>query len=236
MAVSTAQIPSFKNYYHTADQRFSPLPPGINPNRKAPHNRAKVKQAWREKFGIKSDELVILTVGADFKRKGLQRTLHAVAALPAAVRSKTHLFAIGDSKKKPYQKLAKQLNLQHQLHCFNGRDDIADFLFGADLLAHPAHIENTGNIILESIIAGLPIIATEICGYAFHIKRADAGLVIQQPFKQHTYNNLLLEMLTSQQRQHWQCNGIKYGNTEDLYHRAQIASDIFENTALKNKD
>jgi UDP-glucose:(heptosyl)LPS alpha-1,3-glucosyltransferase len=151
------------------------------------------------------------------------------------VRSKTHLFAIGDSKTRPYVKLAQQLSLQHQLHCFGGRDDIPRFLFGADVLAHPAHIENTGNIILEAIIAGLPAIATEVCGYALHIQRAEAGLIITHPFNQHNYNTQLLEMLTSPQRQHWQNSGIKYGNSEDLYHRAHIAADIIESIARCNK-
>ncbi len=235
MAVSTAQIPHFKDYYQTANQRFSVLPPGINPNRKAPHNRSEIRQAWRDEFGIKADQHIVLAVGADFKRKGLERTLRAVAALPEPVRSKTHLFAIGDSKTRLYLKLAQQLRLQHQLHCFEGRDDIPRFLFGADVLAHPAHIENTGNIILEAIIAGLPIIATEICGYALHIQQAEAGLIITQPFNQHKYNTQLLEILTSPQRQHWQDSGIKYGNSEDLYHRAHIATDIIENTAQRNQ-
>jgi UDP-glucose:(heptosyl)LPS alpha-1,3-glucosyltransferase len=235
MAVSTAQIPIFKDYYQIADQRFSVLPPGINPDRKAPHNRQQIRQAWRETFNIETDQRVVLTVGSDFKRKGLQRTLHAIAGLPEAIRIKTHVFAIGDSRHKPYVALARQLKLQDQLHCFEGRDDIADFLFGADVLAHPAHIENTGNIILEAIIAGLPVIATELCGYAVHIQRAEAGLVIPQPFNQANYNTLLLEILTSAQRQHWQTSGINYGNSEDLYHRAHIAADIIETIARRKQ-
>jgi UDP-glucose:(heptosyl)LPS alpha-1,3-glucosyltransferase len=235
MAVSTAQIPIFKDYYQTADQRFSVLPPGINPDRKAPHNRQQIRQAWRETFNIETDQRVVLTVGSDFKRKGLQRTLRAIASLPEAIRIKTHVFAIGDSRHKPYVALAQQLKLQDQLHCFEGRDDIADFLFGADVLAHPAHIENTGNIILEAIIAGLPVIATELCGYAFHIQQAEAGLVIPQPFNQANYNTLLLEMLTSAQRQHLQISGINYGNSEDLYHRAHIAADIIETIARRKQ-
>lgn len=236
MTISATQIPHFKHYYHTADKRFSVLPPGINPDRKAPDNRAEIRQSWRDEFNIGDNELVVLAVGADFKRKGLARTLRAIATLPETVRNKTHLFAIGDSRSKPYLKLVQQLNLERQLHCFEGRNDIPRFLFGADCLAHPAHIENAGNIILEAIIAGLPVIATEVCGFAFHIERAQAGLVIKQPFEQQNYNRLLLEMLTSQQREHWKNSGTKYGNTEDLYQRAQIAANIIENIALRNQN
>ncbi|MEE9411515.1 MAG: glycosyltransferase family 4 protein [Methylococcales bacterium] len=235
MTISAAQTPNFKYYYQTENQRFSALPPGINPDRKAPHNLAEIRQSWRDEFNIGADEFVVLAVGADFKRKGLARTLYAVTALPEAVRNKTHLFAIGDSRNKPYQKLAQQLNIEQQLHCLEGRDDIPRFLFGADCLAHPAHIETAGNIILEAIIAGLPVIATETCGFAFHIQRAQAGLVITQPFEQHTYNKLLLKILTSQQRKHWHHSGIQYGMTEDLYQRSQVATDIIEKIALQKR-
>ena len=235
MAVSTAQIPNFKRFYKTPDTRFLELPPGINPNRKAPHNREEIRQQWRNEFNIADDDLVILAVGADFKRKGLERTIKAIAALPEAVQGKVKLFAVGDVRSQSYMRLSKQLNFRHQPRFFTGRDDIPRFLMGADCLAHPAYVENTGNVLLEAIIAGLPVIATEQCGYAFHIQKAQAGLVIKEPFDQRCYNRLLLEMMTSKQRASWQINGISYGECETLYQRAKVAADIIEATALSKK-
>ncbi|HFD11548.1 MAG TPA: glycosyltransferase [Crenotrichaceae bacterium] len=237
LAVSTTQIPRYQHYYQTTGERFSELPPGINPNRKAPWNHQKIRQAWRTEFGVGKDELVVLAIGADFKRKGLARTIKAIASLPACLRTKVKLFAVGDSHHKAYQKLAQQLDLDldKQLHLFSGRDDIPHFLFGADILAHPAHIENTGNIILEAIIAGLPVLATDVCGYAFHIQQAQAGLVLKSPFNQKKYNRLLLEILTTPQRADWKANGIEYGNTKKLYQRAHVAADIIERIAVRKK-
>lgn len=235
MAVSSLQIPVFKQYYQTADARFSELPPGISPDRKAPANRQQIRQAWRKEFGLSEDTLAVLSVGADFKRKGLSRTIRAIAALPECVREKVCLFAVGDSRHRHYQKLAHRLGVRQQLRCFDGRNDIPRFLFGADMLVHPAVVENTGNIILEAIVAGLPVIATEVCGYAEHILRAAAGLVINHPYSQQSYNRLLLEMLTSPQKPNWHSNGIEYGNCAKLYQRAQVAADIIERIALRKQ-
>lgn len=236
MAVSAAQIPVYKQHYCIDDERFSDLPPGINPDRKAPANRQDIRQAWRSEFGLVGNDLAILSVGADFKRKGLSRTISAIAALPERLRRKVHLFAVGDSRYQHFKNQARQLGIEQQLHCFNARDDIPRFLFGADILAHPAVIENTGNIILEAIVAGLPVIATEACGYVYHIQQARAGLVINNPYNQHDYNRLLLEMLSSTEKETWRTNGIEYGKSETLYQRARIAADIIERIALHKQN
>ena len=51
-------------------------------------------------------------------------------------------------------------------------------------MVHPAHNENTGTVLLEAIAAGLPVLATDVCGYADHITAAEAGTVLDSPFDQ----------------------------------------------------
>ena len=46
----------------------------------------------------------------------------------------------------------------------------------ADLLIHPAYNENTGTVLLEALVAGLPVLVSAVCGYAHYIAEADAGL------------------------------------------------------------
>ena len=59
-----------------------------------------------------------------------------------------------------------------------GRSDVPRFLLGADLLIHPAYHENTGTALLEALVAGLPVLVTDVCGYAHYIAEADAGRVL----------------------------------------------------------
>ncbi len=48
----------------------------------------------------------------------------------------------------------------------------------ADILMHPAYQEAAGIVLLEAITAGLPIIVTEVCGYASFISQAQCGIVV----------------------------------------------------------
>ena len=57
---------------------------------------------------------------------------------------------------------------------------------------HPAYIaEIAGNVILEAVISGLPVLVTESCGYAFHVEKAIAGLLVRLPFRQDDFNEKL---------------------------------------------
>ena len=62
-----------------------------------------------------------------------------------------------------------------------GRSDIPRFLLGADLLIHPAYNENTGTVLLEALVAGLPVLVTDVCGYAHYITDANCGRVVPSP-------------------------------------------------------
>lgn len=108
-----------------------------------------------------------------------------------------------------------------------GRSDIPRFLLGADLLIHPAYNENTGTVLLEALVAGLPVLVTDVCGYAHYITDADCGRVVPSPFEQRTLDQLLTQMLSDeQQRATWSRNGLAYAASADLYSMPQKAADV----------
>jgi UDP-glucose:(heptosyl)LPS alpha-1,3-glucosyltransferase len=233
MMISDIEKQKFIKHYQTQAERFHLLPPGINPDRKAPTNAANIRQQWRKEFNITDDEKVILMVGSAFKRKGLDRTLEGLAALPKALQKKTHLMILGKDNPEPFYQLASKLGIRDQLTIFLGRDDVPRFLLGADLFAHPAYSENTGTVILEAMVAGLPVIISEACGYAFHVKQAKAGCITTLPFQQQEFNQQLEFMLSSDEHETWAKNCIEYSLTEDLYSMPKVAADLIESVAQK---
>lgn len=46
------------------------------------------------------------------------------------------------------------------------------------MFLHPAYSENTGTVLLEAMVAGLPVIATDVCGYAHYIVDEHMGKVL----------------------------------------------------------
>ena len=227
LMISEVQQPLFVKHYGTPAERFHLLPPGIAADRRAPDNAADIRAEFRAEFGLGEDDLLLVQIGSGFKTKGLDRSLKAVAALPRELRQRTRLIAIGQDDPKPFLLQVKALGVSDQVQILKGRSDIPRFLLGADLLIHPAYNENTGTVLLEALVSGLPVLVTDVCGYAHYIAEADAGRVVPTPFEQNQFNQMLVEMLESpEQRARWQANGLAFADQADLYSMPQRAADI----------
>ena len=227
LMISSLQQPFFEKHYATPPERFHLLPPGISPDRRAPADAPEIRAAFRQEFGLGNDELLLLQLGSGFKTKGLDRSLKAVAALPEALRSRTRLIAIGQDEPAPFQRQAQGLGLAAQVSILPGRNDIPRFLLGADLLIHPAYNENTGTVLLEALVAGLPVLTTAVCGYAHYIEEAEAGCVISEPFVQECLDTTLANMLSDREaRARWQVKALAFADTADIYSNAERAAEL----------
>ncbi len=227
LLISPLQKPLFQKYYGTPDERFHLLPPGIALDRRAPANAAEIRAEFRSAFGLKEEDLLLLQIGSGFKTKGLDRSLQALAALLPVLRCRCRLIAIGDDDPTLFRGRARALGLADRVRILAGRNDILRFLLGADLLIHPAYNENTGTVLLEAMVAGLPVLTTAVCGYAHYIAEADAGLVVPEPFEQARLDQFLTQMLNDEQaRLRWHSNGLAYANEADIYGNAEVAADV----------
>lgn len=227
LMISQVQQPFFEKHYATPKARFHLLPPGIARDRRAPPEAPAIRAAFRAEFGLADDDLLLLQIGSGFKTKGLDRSLQALANLPDNLRGRTRLIAIGQDEPSQFQRMAAALGLAGQVDILAGRDDIPRFLLGADLLVHPAYNENTGTVLLEALVAGLPVLCSAVCGYAHYIDEATGGRVIPEPFAQATLDALLREMLADRaQRAAWQRNALAWAESADIYSNAERAADI----------
>ena len=115
-----------------------------------------------------------------------------------------------------------------QVQMFAGRDDVPRLMQSADGLLLPAYDETAGMVIIEAMIAGLPALVTQNCGYARYLAEADAGLVAPLPFDQLAFNAQLVELLTSAQRVQWRANGLAVAANPEIYRLAEVAVDHLE--------
>ena len=227
LMISEVQQALFIKHYDTPLERFHLLPPGIAQDRRAPPNAAEIREGFRKEFNLGDDDLLLVQIGSGFKTKGVDRSLKALAALPSALKKRTRLFVIGQDDPKVFQMQSATLGLGDNVQFLKGRSDIPRFLLGADLLIHPAYNENTGTVLLEALVAGLPVLVSAVCGYAHYIAEADSGLVLDEPFEQAQLNQYLAQMLTdSAQRAAWGRNGLAFAETADLYSMPQHAADV----------
>ena len=228
LLLSPAEQPLFQHWYNTRPDRFRPMPPYVSADRFVPSDYAERRQRMRAELGLTDDERLLLMVGSDYRRKGVDRAVRALAGLPEEQRHRSQLYVLGKGQAGPVQRLARRMGVADRVHLLQGRDDVPEFLFAADLLLHVAYQENTGTAIVEAIAAGLPTLVTGNCGYAAHVTAADCGQVVPEPFQQDALNQALREMLDSEQAQYWRANARQYAADTELGNRAEHAVRVIE--------
>lgn len=211
MLLTPKQQEEYHAAYNTSYDRMVILPPGLE--YKVP------------KEAIQASSNVLLFVASQFYNKGLDRGIKALASLN---RPEVQLKIIGGDDPKSFLVLANKLKVHQQVKFLGAKDNLFDDMMAASVLIHPARVEAAGMVLLEAIIAGLPVLTTAHCGYAFHIENANAGIVLDEPFSQATCNQALASMLNAEQQIKWQQNALKYAKIADLYHMGEKAVQCIE--------
>ena len=234
--LSPQQRAAFKAYYPECESRLHALPAGLAEDRKLEDRsldarvmrKQEVRAALKAELGMSETATLIVQIGSGFKVKGVDRALHAIASLPAEVRATLRYLLVGSGKPAAYLKLAKKLGIAAHVSIVVGRDDVPQLLAAADLMLHPAYRESAGYTLLEAVVAGLPVLATETCGYAYHIQQANSGVVCPEPFSQDTLNKLLADTLGKLPTADWSANGLAHGADDSLYTMPPAAADFIQ--------
>ena len=201
----------FQQWYQAPDTKFHLLSPNIPWEKFAEKNQQDFRIYLRQQFNLPAEATVVLTVGSSFFRKGVDRVIDALANLPENLQKNTWLIATGEYESSSnFQAYCKKRKIEHRCIQAGGRNDVAQLMLGADLLAHLARSELAGIVIMEAMTAGLPVLLTDVCGYSPHVFKANAGCVLTSPYQQAAMNQALADMLTSNQRLTWKTNGVNY--------------------------
>ena len=232
LLLSEKEAQSYEYHYGTQTDRFQVLPPGIVQER-LPRmvNGESVRQTSRSFLRVGTDQRVILFVGSAFHTKGLDRAITAFASLSPHLQNNSRLIAIGDSRVKPFIRLTKRLKISDRVTFLPPAESIFELMQGSDLLIHPSKGDVGGGVLLEAMVAGLPVLTTEVCGFAQYVIQADAGVVLPSPFQQEHLNTALCEMLTSLDHKPWGKNGRVHAERHNFYQRNMRVVEIIEQTS-----
>ncbi len=130
--------------------------------------------AWRRSVGIADDEMVIAFLGRVVMEKGLDVFADAIHTF-AKLGLKYHVLVIGEGPARPWFK--EQLPDA----IFTGQltdDDLARAVASADLLLNPSITEAFGNVTLESMACGIPVIAAEATGATNLVRDKVTGTLV----------------------------------------------------------
>lgn len=230
LLLSDRQLRDFSNAWSTEPARLVLLPPTIDRARRQPGLRSNgTRESNRSRLGARADQSIWLAIATQPRVKGLDRAIEALKEFPTA-RLLVAGIAADTRQGRSLKRWACHVGAADRVELLGLRHDIPQLMAAADLLIHPARYDTTGTVILEALVNGLPVVTTEVCGYATHVTAANAGLVIPAPFRQSALIGALAEAQSAERRMTWSANGITYGDRTDLYSGLDRAADIIAAT------
>ena len=229
LLISQTEKAKFEKHYQTPEARMHMLPPGIDPDRRAGADADQRRSLTRHALGLGDEDIALFFIGSGFIKKGLGRAIRTLAATRLAKPAQNvQLFVVGQDKKRRFKRLATKLSVAQNVHFLEGRDDIPDLLLAADLLVHPALDEAAGIVLIEALVAGLPVVVTDVCGYAHHIAAADGGEVLSSPFDQQQWDAAVLRALEAKTLSRYKASALAYAEREDLYSMHHTGAMLIE--------
>jgi UDP-glucose:(heptosyl)LPS alpha-1,3-glucosyltransferase len=151
---------------------------GVELSRFKPASDPAVRDAIRREFGIPEQACAVAFVGNGFARKGLRFLIEAWPALDG----NAWLVVAGvDRAARAYQKLAARCGVAKRIRFAGAQPDVARILSAMNALALPSLFEPFGNVVLEAMASGLPVLASTSCGAAEVIPAAMREFIVRNP-------------------------------------------------------
>jgi len=135
----------------------------------------------RLKLGIDPDAFLVGAIGRMVKEKGFDWLIKAAAELEAAgFGRKVNYLLVGDGPlKAKLQKMAFDMKLGKKIFFAGFTDDVSGIMKDLDVLAVPSEFEPFGNVVLEGMYAGVPVVASKVGGIKEIISDGQDGLLIE---------------------------------------------------------
>ena len=153
---------------------------GVDPQQFDPHSDQIAGLKIRSDFGIPSEAIVFLYVGRMVREKGILDLLSAFADLKGS----EHLMIVGETLPNDYDGISEELEafiqrrgLQERVHRVGYQPKIVPFLSASDVMVLPSYREGMPRSIIEAMMMGKAVIATNIRGCREEVVDGESGLL-----------------------------------------------------------
>jgi glycosyltransferase involved in cell wall biosynthesis len=161
----------------------------------------KLSEQARHQWKVSLGEHVVISAGRLSPEKGHAYLIDAVSAIVSMspeVKLKVLIAGSGPSEKKLKEQVSeKGLNQRVKLigHC----SDLDGLFSIADLFVLPSLSEGSPNVLLESMAARVPIVATKVGGVTELVKNGESAILVP-PADSESLKTAMLELLTNRSR------------------------------------
>ncbi len=137
---------------------------------------ASARARIRKDLGVAEDRVIITAVSRLVRHKGYPELLSAMRDVPA------ELWVVGErlpsdhgEDMTPY---FRNSGLGDRLRLLGYRTDVAAILAASDMFVLPSHFEGLPMSVIEAMLCGLPVVATNIRGPREQVVQGETGLLV----------------------------------------------------------
>jgi glycosyltransferase involved in cell wall biosynthesis len=155
----------------------------------------------RQKLSISNDELVVLSIGRLSSEKGHRYLIDAISKINIrAPQLKVKLLIAGHGPcEANLREQIELLGLTEHVRMLGYCSDIKPLFLIADLFVLPSLSEGSPNVLLESMAAGVPIVATHVGGVPELVDDKKSAMLVP-PAKADVLANSIYELLIDRSR------------------------------------
>ncbi len=146
---------------------------GVDPERFAPAaDGGEARRRLRAELDTPEDAVVVMMTGRMVAEKGYPELFAAMAGQDAI------LWAAGERLESDHAAPVDAAGVPPNVRLLGHRPDVPDLLRAADIFTLPSHREGMPRSIIEAMMAGLPVIATNIRGSREEVVAGETGLLV----------------------------------------------------------
>ena len=164
--------------FSISEERIKVIPNGVNTKKFAPYCNG---TAIREKYHIKDNELLVLTVQRLHPRKAVQYFLKVISKISKS-EDRMRFMIVGDGPEKlKLMKLSRILKIEDKL-IFTGfvpDSTLPSYYAACDIFTLHTLYEGLGVVLLEAIASGKPVVTTIAGGTTDIIQDGVNGLLVK---------------------------------------------------------
>ena len=160
--------------------RIKAIGNGVNPDKFHPHFDDDQRRMQRETLGTNAQACVIIIIARLVAEKGYRELFSAMSNLDA------ELWIVGErlpsdharSVEHDMERVLQNSSGKKKFKFLGQRDDVPQLLRAADIFVLPSYREGMPRSIIEAMMTGLPVVATNIRGSREEVRHGSTGFLV----------------------------------------------------------
>ena len=169
------------------------------------------KQQIRNRYNIR-EKNILLYVGRLSPEKDIMLIPQINKMLPESSRNDIHWLIVGDGPLKG--ELKKRATKNMTLTGFLNGEDLAQMYASSDLFVFPSATETFGNVVLESLACGTPVVGTNAGGVRTIIQQNKTGILCEEKETGEFVEAITTLLADKQKREMMGFQGSRYALTQ----------------------